>query len=195
VHEHDAHQFRLTHLRKKPGITLWSLQNKDAARLCLPIKRVVRIRSVSDIERLREGDYGLPTVSDFPFLDAVMIPHYLFQDTVPKDSYPSVAKVPEIVEALKKHTKGSGSVVWVNTLATEDFDEFERSGDAAMKPFSQWKARMEAHTDDVAVVTVLSVVTAPDSRKRKRRSHAVDVEMNEEVEREVNTTKPSKKKL
>jgi hypothetical protein len=74
-------------------------------KLCLPIKRVVRIRTVSDIELLEDGDYGLPTVSNFPFVDAVMKPHYLFQDTL--------ARVPDILAALKKKkTTGSGSVVW-----------------------------------------------------------------------------------
>lgn len=77
VHEHDAHQFRLANLGKAPGITLWSLEGEPARTLCLPIRRVVRIRTVDDIERLEEGDYGLPTVSNFPFLDAVMKPNYI----------------------------------------------------------------------------------------------------------------------
>jgi len=173
VHEHDAHQFRLTHLGKAPGITLWSLQGKPEKTLCLPIKRVVRIRSVSDIERLKEGDYGLPTVSNFPFLDAVMKPHYLFQDTIAKDRHPSVAKVPEILKALKKHTTdSSGSFVLINTLATDNFDNFKLNRCGVMKPFSQWKARMEAHTDDVAVTTS----EESNSRKRRQRSAAEEVQ-------------------
>lgn len=58
VHEHDMHQFRLTHLSKEPGIKIWSLKDRSAKPLCLPIKRLVRIRTVSDIELLEEGDYG-----------------------------------------------------------------------------------------------------------------------------------------
>jgi hypothetical protein len=81
-------------------------------KLCLPIKRVVRIRTVSDIELLEDGDYGLPTVSNFPFVDAVKKPHYLFQDTVAKGRHPSVARVPDVLAALKKKTTGSGSIVW-----------------------------------------------------------------------------------
>ena len=170
VHEHDAHQFRLTHLSKKPGITLWSLQGEAEKTLCLPIKRVVRIRTVGDIERLEEGDYGLPTISNFPFLDAVMKPHYLFQDTIANGRHSSVAKVSEILKALKKNTMDRGSIVLVNTLATDNFDNFKMNKSGVMKPFSQWKVRMEAHTDDVAVVTALSVVTAcEESNSRKRR--------------------------
>lgn len=179
VHEHDAHQFRLTHLRKKPGISLWSLQNKDAVKLYQPIKRVVRLRTVKDIERLEEGDYGLPTASNFPFLDAVVKPHYLFQDTIAQGRHPSVAKIPEILKALKKNTTGRGSVALINTLATDNFDTFKMNNSAVMKPFSQWKTRMEAHTDDVAAVTVLSVQTASEesnSRKRKQRSPTVEVQ-------------------
>jgi hypothetical protein len=151
-------------------------------RLCLPIKRVVRIRSVSDIESLEEGDYGLPTVSNFPFLDAVVKPSYLFQDTIAKDRHPSIAKVPEILKALKKNTTDSGPVMLVNTLATDNFDSFKMNGSSVLKPFSQWKTRMETHTDDVAVVPALSVVTASEesnNRKRQRRSAAVDVQPKE----------------
>ena len=182
VHEHDAHQYRLTHLGKAPGITLWSLQSKPGETLCLPIKRVVRIRTVSDIERLEEGDYGLPTVSNFPFLDAVMKPHYLFQDTIAQNSHPSVANIPEILEALKKKATDTETVVLVNTLATDNFGTFKMNGSDVMRPFSQWKTRMEDHTDDMAVVTSLSAVEAPKiskNRKRKGKSLAVEVQPKE----------------
>jgi len=178
VHEHDAHHFRLAHLGKQPGITLWSLQSKHEETLCLPIKRVVRIRTVSDIERLEEGDYGLPTVSNFPFLDAVMKPNYLFQDTIAQNGHPSVAKIPDILKALKEKTAGTGTVMLVNTLATDNFDHFKMNGNDMMKPFSQWKTRMEAHADDVAVVTAESAVNASEgskSRKRKQENPAAEV--------------------
>jgi hypothetical protein len=177
VHEHDAHQFRLAHLSKEPGITLWSLQKKDPVKLCLPIRRVVRIRTVSDIELLEDGDYGLPTVSNFPFVDAVMKPHYLFQDTL--------ARVSDRLAALKKKTTGSGSVVLVNALATGNFHDFKGSGSVVMKPFSQWKTRMEAHTD---VVTALSVTTASEaskSRKRQLRDSAVEIQQNGKKARNI----------
>jgi hypothetical protein len=186
VHEHDAHQFRLTHLPEEPGITLWSLQNKDAGKLCLPIRRVVRIRTVSDIERLEVGDYGLPTVSNFPLVDAVLKPHYLFQDTVAKGRHSSVARAPDILAAL--NTTDRGSVLLINTLATANFDNFKANGSAAMKPLSQWKTRMEAHADDVAVVTALSVTTASEasnSRKRQRRDPAVEVQPNGKKARSI----------
>ncbi|RYY82539.1 hypothetical protein EON63_13080 [archaeon] len=169
VHEHDAHQFRMAHLGKAPGITLWSLQGEHVQTLHLPIARVVRIRTVSDIERLEEGDYGLPTVSNFPFLDAVMKPKYLFQDTVAQDGHPSVAKIPEILRALKSGTTNAGTVVLVNTLATDNFDKFKMNSSDVMEPFSQWKTRMEAHADDQAVVTALSAKASRESKGKKRK--------------------------
>jgi hypothetical protein len=57
-----------------------------------------------------------------------------------------------------------------------------------MKPFSQWKTRMEAHADDVAVVTALSVATASEasnSRKRQRRDPAVEVQPNGKKARNI----------
>ena len=137
VHEHDAHQYRLTHLGKEPGITLWSLQSKPEETLCLPIKRVVRIRTVSDIERLAEGDYELPTVSNFPFLDAVMKLRYLFQVTIAQNNHLLVAKIPEILKALKKKSTDIETVVLVNTLGTDNFDAFKMNSSDVMGPFAQ----------------------------------------------------------
>lgn len=164
LHEHDAHQFRLKHL-EDGCITLWSLENESQRILQLPIKRVVRIRTVKDIERLEEGEYGLPTLSNFPFLDAVMKPHYIFQDTIAQGSHPSEAKIPEILKALKAEAK----VVLVYTLGTDNFDRFKMNRSDVMKSFSQWKTRSEVHTDDVAVVTVLS-------RKDKQKRSPVELQ-------------------
>ena len=170
VHEHDAHQYRLTHLGKAPGITLWSLQDETKETLCLPIKRVVRIRSVSDIELLQEGDYGLPTVSNFPFADAV-INGYLFQDTIAQ-SHPSV---PKILESLKKtKTTGRDKPTLVNTLSTDNFDKFKMNKGDEMKPFSQWKTRMESHVDDIAIATAHPPMEESErSASRKRKQNAL----------------------
>jgi hypothetical protein len=166
----------MTHLRKAPGITLWSLQGKPKETLCLPIKRVVCIRTVSDIERLEDGDYGLPTVSNFPFLDAVMKPNHLFLDTVAQDGHPSVAKIPEILKALKVKARVIGAVMLINTLATSNFDAFKGNRSDKMKPFSQWKTRMEAHADDVDVTVATTMASnGPKRGKRKERSFAVEV--------------------
>ncbi|RYH00514.1 hypothetical protein EON65_49295 [archaeon] len=156
VHEHDAHQYRLTHLGKVPGITLWSLQGEPDNSLYLPIKRVVRIRTVSDIGLLEEGDCGLPTVSNFPFADAVLNGH-LFQDTIAQ-SHPSLAKVSEILDALKQWKAGGETIALVNTLSTDNFDNFKMNKSDVMMPFSQWKTRMECHVDDTAVAMVQSAV-------------------------------------
>eukprot|EP01039_Chlorochromonas_danica_P011316 gene11316-12628_t len=179
VHEHDAHQFRLTHLTKAPGITLWSLQGKEKMTLCLPIKRVVRIRTVSDIERLEEGDYGLPTVSNFPFIDAVMKPCYLFQDTLAQDRHSSVAKIPDILKALEKRIADVESIVYINTLGTDNFNDFKMNGSDVMRPFSQWKTRMEVHTDDMALVAAMPAVEASEGSKKisKRRKQQEEEEV------------------
>jgi hypothetical protein len=190
VHEHDAHQYRLTHLGKTPGMTLWSLQGKPEQKLCLPIKRVVRIRTVSDIARLEKGDYGLPTVSNFPFADAVLDGH-LFQDTIAQ-SHPSMAKVSEILEALKQWKAGGKTIVLVNTLSTDNFDHFKINRSEELVPFSQWKTRMEYHVDDMTVATTKSTVGASGrsaGMKRKQDKLAEEKPKGKLEQREKRTKK------
>eukprot|EP01039_Chlorochromonas_danica_P007702 gene7704-8509_t len=161
VHEHDAHQFRLTYLKKEPGFKIWSLHAQAAKLLCLPINRVVRIRTVDDIKLLREGDYGLPTVSNFPFVDAVINGH-LFQDTI-AHSHPSVAKTLEILKALNKNKSTRTTTNLIYTLSNGNFDNFKMNNSDMMKPFSQWKTRMELHADDMAGAS------APSAGKKRKQ--------------------------
>lgn len=98
MHEHDAHQFRLQHLDNEPGITIRSLDGTQSKRLCLSTKRAVRIDCVQDIDLLEEGDYGVPSIHNFPFLDAVMKPNFIFLDTTAR-KHSLTSKLSDIVKA------------------------------------------------------------------------------------------------
>ena len=166
VHEHDAHQYRLKHLGTKPGIALWNLEGKSVRKLYLPINRVVRIRSVRDIEHLEPGDYGLPTTCNFPFLDAVMKPNYLFQDTI-AERHDTLAQIPQILAALGKRKSCTATVMLINTLGTENFSKFKKNSNAALVSFTQWKTRMEAHTDDVVDLNTHEPLNVMEETKKK----------------------------
>lgn len=178
VHEYRARRFRLQHLGESPGLTLWSLANKqDRRSLRLDIRRVVRIRTVDDIKLLRDGDYGLPTVSNFPFLDGVMKPNYIFRDTIAAKTtgHPSsvAMKIPEILEAL-----GTNDPMLIHTLSANDFESFKASGSKSegedeLRPFSQWKARMEIHAGDLAMSAAPPPVARAAAAKKRARSTAI----------------------
>lgn len=190
VHEHDAHQYRLRHLGNKPGITLWSLQNKTVKTLCMPIARVVRIRTVRDIERLQQGDYGLPTVSHFPLLDAVM-KGCLFQDTVAQ-SHPSVAQVNQILKALKKSkAAGKGLTDLVNTLSTDNFVKMNYR--VEMKSFSQWKTSMESRVEDMAAATAQSAVEGRSTGRKRKQDECAEGKQDMQAAEEKPKGKRSKK--
>lgn len=177
AHEHGAHQFRLQHLGSEPGIKIWSLEGSKPERLSLPIKRVVRITSVKDIELLQEGDYGLPTPHNFPFVAAVMKPNYIFQDTT-AETHDSTAKVLEILKALKLEAAGAKTVNLIFTVASDKFDSFKKNNCAELSAFSQWKTRLEVRANDSEITTAESSETisqaAPPKRKqignRKRKA-------------------------
>lgn len=147
-HEHEAHDFRLENL-KKGGIQIWSLDSDnddDPVVLKKEIKRIVRIRRTGDVGRLLEGDYGLPTIPNYPFLDAILDGN-VFQDTIAK-RHGSVAKLEEIIKAMKKWgKKRTNDMRLIFSLGEDDFDTFKPPTDELIDKFSLWKTRPEHHVD------------------------------------------------
>ena len=60
------------------------------------------IRTVDDIRKLERGDYGLPTTSTFPLIDAVIFPNILLQYTISDTHKGAKLQLESIVEQLKK---------------------------------------------------------------------------------------------
>ncbi len=42
------------------------------------------IRKISDLALLRNDEYGMPSVTDFPLIDAAVGPNFVFQVTISK---------------------------------------------------------------------------------------------------------------
>jgi hypothetical protein len=62
--------------------SVWCLKSTgEIEELQLGKRTVKRIRNISDIENLREDDYGLPTICNFPLVDAVLLPNTGLQMT------------------------------------------------------------------------------------------------------------------
>ena len=75
-------------------------------------RRKVLIRNVEDIATLRDGDYGLPTISNFPLVDAVLPSAFSLQMTTSKRHDVSNSNLTGILNAL--HIKASNfSLVFV----------------------------------------------------------------------------------
>ena len=58
------------------------------------------IRDEDDIKSLRSDSYGLPTVSNFPLVDALMLPDIGIQMTISKSHDVSVNSLPKILKIL-----------------------------------------------------------------------------------------------
>jgi hypothetical protein len=76
--------------------------NMIISEFALNNKRKVLIRTIEDITTLRDGDYGLPTIPNFPLVDAIIPPNILVQMTTSKNHVGAINKLNDIAEKLKK---------------------------------------------------------------------------------------------
>ena len=80
----------------------WCLKSTgEYEQLVLGFKRRVLIRNVKDIQNLQANDYGLPTICNFPIIDAVLPPAMGLQMTTSHTHTGSITRLPEILGALK----------------------------------------------------------------------------------------------
>lgn len=63
--------------------------------------RKVLIRNIDDIKSLKKGDYGLPTVCNFPLIDSIILPSVVTNMTIGNTHHGAVGKVNEIVKCMK----------------------------------------------------------------------------------------------
>jgi hypothetical protein len=81
--------------------SVWCLKSTgEMELLSLGTRIVKRIRNVDDIENLTEGDYGLPTICNFPIIDAVLLPDTGLQMTISTSHEVSVKSLPSILAKL-----------------------------------------------------------------------------------------------
>lgn len=137
---------------------------------------------MGDFALLKDGDYGLPTTSNFPAVDAVIAPHYLFRDAEQPDEHVSVTSIPNIVQALGME---AASAVVVHSVSAEKFGRFEVNSNDVTMTLSQWKTRTEVHKNDRKVPVAALHTTGNVRRSKRKRS------VNAKPE-DTNTTKGKK---
>ena len=74
--------------------------NTVTTMMAIQNKRKVLIRTVGDIATLTEYDYGLPTIPNFPLVDAVILPNICLQMTTSRKHLGAVDKLTEIAASL-----------------------------------------------------------------------------------------------
>jgi hypothetical protein len=74
--------------------------NYETVKLALGQQNKVLIRNVADIEHLKDGDYGLPTVCNFPLVDAVIKPDIVLQMTIGDRRERAIHRAGEIADAM-----------------------------------------------------------------------------------------------
>ena len=85
----------------------------EYVQLPLGNRRKVLIRGVGDISSLRDDAYGLPTICNFPIIDAVLPPAMGLQMTTSHTHAGSIERLPEILGALKITAAEDFTVVFV----------------------------------------------------------------------------------
>jgi len=79
----------------------WCLSSSgDCCQLALGNRRKKLIRNIGDIGNIHDGDYGLPTICNFPILDAILPPNIGLQMTIGSSHRGSVRRLPEILAML-----------------------------------------------------------------------------------------------
>jgi hypothetical protein len=84
----------------------------DIEELHLGMRSVKQLRNVNDIENLTKDDYGLPTICNFPLIDAVLPPYTGLQMTTSTSHQVSAKSLPSILEQLNI-VSGQFQVVFV----------------------------------------------------------------------------------
>jgi len=74
--------------------------NYETVKLALGQKNKVLIRNIADIEHLKDGDYGFPTVCNFPLVDAVIKPDIVLQMTIGDRHEGAIDRAGDIANAM-----------------------------------------------------------------------------------------------
>jgi hypothetical protein len=88
---------------------------------------IMLIRCVGDIGTLNQGFYGLPTISNFPLIDAVIQPNILLQFTVSPDKHKGASnKLNEIRSHLNEKNFSKHMMVFIIPYENRDSFKFQQ---------------------------------------------------------------------
>ena len=96
--------------------------NKNDIILERKITRKVLIRHIKDIGNLLTTDYGLPVISNFPLIDAVIQPNYLIQVTESITYKRAVGKLNDIRSQLNERDLKKHAMVFV--LNVKNYEKY-----------------------------------------------------------------------
>jgi hypothetical protein len=65
-------------------------------------KRKVIIRTIADISQLKDGDYGMSSVPNFPLIDSAIKPNILLNMTISKTHNGATTRLPDIATSINK---------------------------------------------------------------------------------------------
>ena len=75
--------------------------NGNSVNLPLGGRQKVFLRKIEDLESLEEGQYGFPTICNFPLVDAILAPDIALNMTIGKSHRGAISKLKEITSALR----------------------------------------------------------------------------------------------
>jgi len=75
--------------------------NGNVVNLPLGSRQKVFVRKIEDIKCLKEGQYGFPTICNFPLVDAILAPDIALNMTIGKSHRGAISKLKEITSALR----------------------------------------------------------------------------------------------
>ena len=108
--ERNAHEIIYNNLKSNGHYNLKYLKTKNKSKcqdliLKQVITRKVLIRRIEDIGNLLRSDYGLPIISNFPLIDAVIQPNVLLQMTEGRSHKGAKTALESICEQLLETDK------------------------------------------------------------------------------------------
>ena len=133
LHEYYAHRQIFANLRKGCYYAPQNLLTQSHCLLRVHIKRKKLIRSIRDIYELEDGEYGLPTVTNFPVVDAIIKPDILLQMTI-SDSHETRSS-DKLFDILKVMGIKTGKMIFV--LCALNVEKFKYAN--TMEVVAQYK--------------------------------------------------------
>jgi hypothetical protein len=124
LYEYAAHQEIIRNLTRGEKYRIERIDGGGSEDFSQEIAGTKLIRNVNDIEHLHKKDYGLPSITTFPLVDAVIKPNILLQMTI-KSSHDtqSAHRIEDIIKAMK--VKGNTKVKMIYVLPKESYENFK----------------------------------------------------------------------
>jgi len=122
--ERQAHEEIYNNLKNNKKYCLVDLKGRKNIYLEQPITRKVLIRRVEDIVKLLPTDYGLPVISNFPLVDAIIQPKYMIQATESSSHIGAITQLTSIRNQLLERNHDMQAMVFV--LSEKNYTKFKQ---------------------------------------------------------------------